>query len=151
MNISSLLNKSPCVVNLKSSTLACAKTKPENLSSRHVTLHYISSGRTDGRSQQAAVNWRVWNCNTGYIQTDGKRFKPNKQQYKVVHQDAASETAQNAVKKHGHSNETMLTKGYQLQLNVFRRFEISRRFRITYNWGIIITIIKQTTWYSTAW
>jgi hypothetical protein len=43
----------------------------------------------------------------------------------MVHQDRASETAQNVGKKHGHSNETILTQGYQLQLNAFRRFEIS--------------------------
>jgi hypothetical protein len=83
------------------------------------------------------VNWSVGNCNTGNIQTDRQRFKPNKQQYKVVHQGTASKTAQNVGKKHGHSNETMLTKGYQLQLNVFRRSEITRRFRIADSCGTV--------------
>jgi len=31
----------------------------------------------------------------------------------------------------------MLKKGYQLQLNVLRRFESSIRFRNTYGWGAV--------------
>jgi hypothetical protein len=58
-----------------------------------VQVSFAQTLAADGRSQQAAVKWRVWNCNTGNIQTDGQRFKPNKQQYKVVHQNTVSEAA----------------------------------------------------------
>jgi len=62
-----------------------------------------------------------------------------------VHQDTvfgcaryeALETEQILVSNMVISKETILTQGYEIPLNAFRLFGVSRRNRVPYNWSIL--------------